>query len=333
MTTTAHPIPDYPTDRDIPIDAQETWPESVHRFDADGVAATALRAAEACGRPLLIRGSPGVGKSQTARAAAAAGHRPFVSAVIDSRTQAHDLMWRLDAVRRLGDAQVLQRDQTLKPEADYIEPQALWWATDWATAQEQMAAYCTAAGIDPDKRRRAVPGGWTPDTGRAPVLLLDEIDKADQDLPNALLEVLANGGFRLPFAGADVTARAGRRPLVVITTNEERELPQAFLRRCLILKLELPKTEAAFINYMRQMGERHQRFWKGRCEVLDRAAQRLWAQREDARRRHEYQPGTAEFLDLAGALANLWPGDADEQGRQIDRLEQFTFHKTLAAPR
>lgn len=325
-------IPVYPTDADIPIPAQETWPETVHRFDADGVAATALRAAEACGRPLLIRGASGVGKSQTARAAAAAGKRPFVSAVIDSRTQAHDLMWRVDAVRRLGDAQVLQPGQTLRGERDYIEPQALWWAIDWCGAADQMATHGRAAGIEP-VRQRSTPEGWTPQAGRAPVLLLDEIDKADPDLPNALLEVLANGGFRLPFAAEEVRATPGRRPLVVITTNEERELPQAFLRRCLILKLELPATEEAFLAYMQAMGERHQRFWAGRCEVLERAARRLWSQREEARRRHEYQPGTAEFLDLAGALANLWPGDAAEQGRQIDRLEQFTFHKTLAAPR
>ena len=145
--------------------------------------------------------------------------------------------------------------------------------------------------------------------------------------------MLANGGFRLPFAAAEVTASPGRHPLVVITTNEERDLPQAFLRRCLILKLELPETEAAFLTYMREMGERHQRFWAGRCEVLDRAAQRLWSQREEGRRRHEYRPGTAEFLDLAGALANLWPGDAAMQEQQLDLLEQFTFHKTLAAPR
>lgn len=325
-------IPVYPTDTDILIPAQETWPQTIHRFDADGLAATALRAAEACGRPLLIRGAPGVGKSQTARAAAVQGQRPFVSAVIDSRTQAADLMWRLDAVRRLGDAQVLGKGETLKPEADYIEPQALWWAICWKTATDQMKRYRAAAGGS-DSVERQVPEGWTPETGRAPVFLLDEIDKADQDLPNALLEVLANGGFRLPFAGADVTAPESRRPLVIITTNEERELPQAFLRRCLILKLELPKTEPEFLTYMREMGERHQHFWSGRCEVLDRAAQRLWSQREEARRRHEYQPGTAEFLDLAGALANLWPNDADEQGRQFDHLEQFTFHKTLAAPR
>ena len=331
--TVSHPgIPVYPTDTDIPIPAQETWPETIHRFAADGLAATALRAAEACGRPLLIRGAPGVGKSQTARAAAAAGGRPFVSAVIDSRTQAHDLMWRLDAVRRLGDAQVLQPGQKLRPEAEYIEPQALWWAIDWASARRQMATYCVAADVD-QARQHSTPKGWNPETGRSPVLLLDEIDKADPDLPNALLEVLANGGFRLPSAAAEVTASPGRHPLVVITTNEERDLPQAFLRRCLILKLELPETEAEFLTYMQEMGERHQRFWAGRCEVLDRAAKRLWSQREEARRRHEYRPGTAEFLDLAGALANLWPGDEVEQARQIDRLEQFTFHKTLAAPR
>ncbi|MFM2057421.1 MAG: hypothetical protein RLY71_1806 [Pseudomonadota bacterium] len=324
-------VPEYPVDCDITLDPQETWPRSVHRFEADRRAVTALRAAEACGRPLLVRGSPGVGKSQLARAAAQEGKRPFVSAVIDSRTQAHDLMWRLDAVRRLGDAQVLQGGQTLRPESDYIEPQALWWALDWKTAAERTDHYRKAAGLEAAKR--VVPKDWQPDNGRAPVLLLDEIDKADPDLPNALLEVLANGGFRLPFAGEAVKADYRRRPLVIITTNEERELPQAFLRRCLILTLELPKTENEFVQYMVAMGLRHQPLWQGNCLVMEQAAQRLWGRRVEAQRRQDYQPGTAEYLDLVSALANLWPGQAAEQERQLDLLAQFTFHKTQAAPR
>jgi MoxR-like ATPase len=324
-------IPEYRIDEDITLHGQETWPRSVHRFEADRRAVTALQAAEACGRPLLVRGSPGVGKSQLARAAAQAGERPFVSAVIDSRTQAHDLMWRLDAVRRLGDAQVLQQGQKLQPESDYIEPQALWWALDWTTAEDQICKYRQAAGLVAVKR--IVPAGWQPGSGRAPVVLLDEIDKADPDLPNALLEVLANGGFRLPFAGEAVKAHEQRRPLVIITTNEERELPQAFLRRCLILTLELPKTEAEFVDYMVAMGQRHEPFWQGTCLVMEQAASRLWSRRIEAQRRQDYQPGTAEYLDLVSALANLWPSDAAEQERQLDLLEQFTFHKTQAAPR
>lgn len=84
------PIPEYPVDDPVSLPPCGTWPASVHRFDA-GTAA-ALRAAEAAERPLLIRGDPGTGKSQTARAAAAAAGRLFVSVTIDGRTEAHDLL-------------------------------------------------------------------------------------------------------------------------------------------------------------------------------------------------------------------------------------------------
>lgn len=96
-------IPDYPLDQDVMLVRQGHLPASVHRFDNN--AAVALRAAEACGRPLLIRGKPGVGKSQTARAAAVAAGRPFLSVVIDGRSEAQDLMWRFDAVQ-IGRAHV-----------------------------------------------------------------------------------------------------------------------------------------------------------------------------------------------------------------------------------
>ena len=296
----------------------------MHCFDERSAAA--LRAAEACGRPLLVRGAPGVGKSQTARAAAAFAGRPFLSTVIDGRTEPHDLMWRFDAVRRLADAQVLRRGQTLERELHYVEPQALWWAYDWKGAKEQRTAHvepCTP------------PLAWTADADRA-VLLIDEIDKADPDLPNALLEVLANKGFPVPYGDRQVTCSDATRPLVVITTNEERELPTAFLRRCLVLTLELPDGRDALCDYLVAMGERHQAFhrhrlgdehWPGPCHVLPQAAARLWKQREEARGVGGYAPGTAEFLDLANALATLWPNDAAAQAAQLQRLSEFAFDK------
>jgi MoxR-like ATPase len=318
------PIPRYPAERDVDIDEQGTWPAAVHRFDERGAAA--LRAAEACGRPLLVRGAPGVGKSQTARAAAAFGNRPFLSAVIDGRTEPHDLMWRFDAVRRLADAQVLRPGDALRPESHYVEPQALWWAYDWNSAGAQPAASGEPC---------APPSGWDPAADRA-VLLIDEIDKADPDLPNALLEVLANKGFSVPYGHRQVKCSDDTRPLVVITTNEERELPNAFLRRCLVLTLELPDDETRLRDYLVAMGERHQAFqlrrlgadrWPGPCHVLPEAATRLWSMREAARRVGGYAPGTAEFLDLAGALATLHPDDAAAQREALDRLAEFSFHK------
>jgi MoxR-like ATPase len=321
MTVQLPPIPDYPvseTPDDLPIDIPEhgTWPAGVHRFKAETVAA--LRAAEAIGRPLLVRGLPGVGKSQTARAAAAFANRPFLSVVIDGHTEPHDLMWRVDAVKRLSDAQAHQA----KDELHYVQPQALWWAYDWDGARRQETS-CGRASASCEE-----PRVWTPNADRA-VLLIDEIDKADPDLPNALLDVLANKGFTPPFQGSQpVRCTAATRPLIVITTNEERELPPAFLRRCLSITLELPKDEQALIKELVLLGTQHQRYlitigqWPGPCHVLNEAAERIVAVRRGADP-GDYLPGTSEYLDLIGALATLYANNPAEQGRRIELLSTF----------
>jgi MoxR-like ATPase len=322
-------IIDYPIDQDIAIPAQGTWPVSVHLFKRATVAA--LRAAEATGRPLLVRGLPGVGKSETARAAAAHAQRPFLPVVIDGRTEPDDLKWRVDAVKRLSDAQA----QRVRDEHCYVRPELLWWAYDWAGAQQQAHI---AQVPPPDV---AVPAGWHPGTGRA-VVLLDEIDKADPDLPNALLEVLANTGFTPPFAGAPRVACTDQtRPLVVITTNEERELPAAFLRRCLVVTLELPKDPAALGAELIRLATRHERQQRLAQPapagpriaeaVITRAAEVFMDTRSDAQRKGDYLPGTAEFLDLIRALATLYPGQPDQQRQQIELLVGFV-RKSLQPP-
>lgn len=83
-----------------------SWPESVHEFDEESHC-YALMAAEAARRPLLVRGEPGIGKSQLARAAAVATGRLFQSVVVNARTECEDLQWKFDAVARLGEAQIL----------------------------------------------------------------------------------------------------------------------------------------------------------------------------------------------------------------------------------
>ncbi len=312
-------IPDYPVDTDILIAAQGTWPSSVHLFKRETVAA--LRAAEATGRPLLIRGLPGVGKSETARAAAAFAKRPFLSLVIDGRTEPDDLKWRVDAVKRLSDAQTGKT----KKESAYVRPEVLWWALDWAGAQSQsQRGGCRAPDV-------VVPSGWQPGRDRA-VLLLDEIDKADPDLPNALLEVLANRGFTPPFAGLGaVCCDESAKPLIIITTNEERELPPAFLRRCLVLKLELPPDDVLPAELIR-LAQRHQRHrGGGQCVILDEVAEAFMVLRK-ATRAGEYLPATSEFLDLVQALATLCPDDAQAQREQLQWLRKFVWKSLNPLP-
>ncbi len=317
-------LPDYPATEPIPIPPDGTWPKSVHVFDEDTVAA--LHAAEVTGRPLLLRGDPGTGKSETARAAAAAAKRPFVSVVIDGRTEPTDLKWRFDAVARLADAQVAKADQPLKNERAYLLPGALWWAYNWKSARERLDE------VNSDRNHKlAAPGTppekWSPETGRA-VLLIDEIDKADPDLPNALLEVLANLGFREPYGGTEVACTEATRPLVIITTNEERELPHAFLRRCLVHRLELPDDREALIGWLVNVGSRHQAAlkWPAKCskKLMLQAAAYVADARDSLAKTGRYLPGTSEFLDMIKVLATT-PADMHE--RRLAQLQKLALHK------
>lgn len=306
-------IPDYPIDQPIPLPARGTWPVSVHCFDRD--TAAALRAAEAAGRPLLLRGDPGTGKSQTARAAAEHAGRLFLSVTIDGRTEAHDLLWHHDAVARLADAQAGQRVQAPR---HYLTPGPLWWAYDWPGALAQWSR--RKQGDQP-----VLPAGQSAPSGT--VLLIDEIDKADPDLPNALLELLGNRGFTIPYAGQRVV-RGAAAPLVVITTNEERELPNAFLRRCLVHTLTLP---ADLTRWLKALGRLHleQLDLAARCfeGSLASAAAQLIEDRREAEQKQRYAPGLAEYLDLVIAVARLGASEA-EQSDLLNQIAGFVLRKT-----
>jgi MoxR-like ATPase len=198
-------------------------------FDAGLV--LAVNVALATGRPLLLRGRPGSGKSSMAASAAFALGWRFYSQTITSRTQARDLLWTVDDVARLSDAtagsgQARERER-------YVEPGLLWWAFDPVSA--------AGRGLAPSAMGAPVPDPNLGTVGAAhAVVLLDEIDKADPDVPNDLLEPLGWYRFRTD-RGLLVTAAA--EPLVVITTNGERDLPRAFLRRCVAYQLALPTVE------------------------------------------------------------------------------------------
>ena len=329
--------PDAPhTDIDLP--ARGVWPAAVHRFEPGHAAA--LRAAEAAGRPLLVRGLPGVGKSQLARAAAVAARRRFAWTVIDGRTEAQDLQWRFDAVQRLADAQ--NRTGAQLPPANYVSPGPLWAAFNWASAAHWGQQPGSTAPM-PDWMD-AEP--WhDPDTGAATapgdakvVLLLDEIDKADADLPNALLEALSGNGFTPTVPGVPaVHCHSAQRPLIIVTTNEERELPPAFLRRCFVIELALPADDAGLAEHLVALAIQHQSYLV-QCgqrqpnqicnqQVLADAAQALLAARQDARDHQAYLPATAEYLDLVRALATLFPGDDAQQAAHLALLKTYALKK------
>jgi len=295
-----------------PLPAIGGWPQQAHLFDDRSV--WAVQAALATGRPLLVRGEPGTGKSQLARAAAHVLKWPLLCEVITSRSESTDLLWRFDAVSRLGEAQIqgsMTASGLTKPEAirsnldplNFLQPGRLWWALNWRSALAQAG-----------KARCALPDGM-PANGlekdQGCVVLVDEIDKADADVPNGLLECLANQSFHVPYLSSPVARNADQpNPLVVITTNEERELPAAFLRRCLVLHYSLPREQGALKAWLIERGEAHFPQQKAAMKgdfgsVLAEAANQLILDRSTAQETGLAVPGQAEYLDLLRAVFEI----------------------------
>jgi MoxR-like ATPase len=163
----------------------------------------AVNAAVALERPLLIKGEPGTGKTVLAYEMAEALNAPLITWHIKSTTKAHNGLYEYDAVSRLRDSQL--GDERVHDVRNYLKPGKLW-----------------EAFTSPVR----------------PVLLIDEIDKADIEFPNDLLQELDRMEFFVHETGE--TIRAEVRPVVVITSNNEKELPDAFLRRCFFHFIRFP---------------------------------------------------------------------------------------------
>ena len=296
------------------------WPESVHVFDDMSI--WAVKAAMAAERPLLIRGEPGTGKSQLARAAARKMKRAFISEVVHSGSEHQDLQWQFDAVARLGEAQILgssggaNSKEVLDP-SRFLSPSALWWAFDYKGAKQHCSEYSISC------RMPVAPKGWS--YGDGCVVLIDEIDKADADLPNGLLETLGNGAFTVPYLDRPIGMEEDvPPPLVVITTNEERELPGAFLRRCMVLHMELPKDDKTLAVWLTGRGKRH--FPSLSESIRKEAASQLIEDRKKAISLGHLPPGQAEYLDILRALSRLGE-DEKEQSDVLKNIKKFALHK------
>ena len=163
----------------------------------------AVNAAVTLRRPLLIKGEPGTGKTVLAHEIARAAGAPLIEWHIKSTTKAHQGLYEYDAVARLRDGQL--GDARVHDIANYIRRGKLWDAFTSPTL---------------------------------PVLLIDEIDKADIEFPNDLLQELDRMSFDVYETGERVAA--AERPIVVITSNNEKELPDAFLRRCFFHYIKFP---------------------------------------------------------------------------------------------
>lgn len=325
-----------------------TLPQTAHVFDRESI--DAIDAALAARRPLLVRGEPGTGKSQLARAAASVLERAFLPFTVDARTEARDLLYTVDTVARLADAQIAghlpgdpRRNMRLDlAEARYTTPGPLWWAFDWSSARKQAglaqgitsgsSESSTNGDAEEAELARAIspwtPPGWAETAGV--VVLVDEIDKADPAVPNGLLEALGQGEFRPP-GGEAVAARKAPAapPLVIITTNEERTLPDAFVRRCLVLQLGWPREREKLIEALVERGRAH--FGGPPADppaaVLRAAAEMVADDRDEVARRGLCPPGGAEYLDLLRAVRELAPRKPKEQRAILDRIRPYALRK------
>lgn len=264
-----------------PADPLAPRDKDVYVFDDNQPIVLAVNVAMSTRRPLLIYGPAGCGKSSLAPNVARILRRRYYEQVISSRTEAQDLLWTFDAVRRLRDAQA---NQVLGADSTYTEPGVIWWAFDRASALGQGGTE-QAQGSEADL--------WGP-----AVVLLDEIDKADPDLPNNLL--LPLGGYRFAHAGTWIEAPEAAAPLVVITTNDERDLSRPFLRRCVVLTLKHPEKPA-----MTRIANAHLGGGSGRQGLYDTVAELVIGLRAEAERQRLPAPSTAEYLDTLRACIRL----------------------------
>jgi len=236
----------------------------------------AVNAAVTLERPLLVKGEPGTGKTLLAEEVARALGRPLLQWHIKSTTKAQQGLYEYDAVSRLRDSQL--GDGRVADIGNYIKPGVLWEAFE-----------------------SEVPA----------VVLIDEIDKADIEFPNDLLRELDRMEFFVYETGR--TVRARHRPLVVITSNNEKELPDAFLRRCFFHYIRFPDRET-----MTRIVDVH--YPKLKRELLREALEVFFGLREVPGLKKK--PSTSELLDwLKLLLAEDIPPEAlQSQVREGGRL-------------
>ena len=301
-----------------------SWSRSAHQFSEHERGA--IKAAEITGRPLLIRGEPGLGKSQIARAIAAQNHWPLITHVVNARTEIDDLLYRVDHVRRLSDAHLMAASQQTmeKGLGGYIDHGPVWRALYLSAGKEiEYTDDCYPSIKDENFK------GYYEPAQPGCVLLIDEIDKAPPDVPNALLEVLSEMQFVVPQTGETI-AGDKQNLRVIITANDERDLSAAFIRRCAALELSLgsdPQTRLCSIGRAHVASELIPPISDNTIEY----AAGLVVKERNRLHQGNYRPGTSEFLDLLKVAGDFLQNgnDQDQLNSVLDQMGNYLIRKSI----
>jgi MoxR-like ATPase len=294
--------------QEIKLKEIQGFPSGGYRLSQEHVGA--IQAAYFTKRPLLVRGDPGLGKSQLAHAIASFLDWGLLSTVIHYNSNIEDLLYSQDHLERLHDANQTKSNgvedtaKQLAPEK-YIRPGKIWQAI----APSTLSDFC---GVKPHDKQGSV-------------LLIDEIDKADSSLPNALLEVLNNKTISVPCLKEPINQDKEHPLFVVITSNDERLLPQAFLRRCAVLDLRLEQEEEKAIEQLTNVYKTHLKFNVELAldEKLVREAAKLVIVQRSKQSPEEYHSGTSEFLDVIKALCEF----PDKNSENLNTLSSYLINK------
>jgi MoxR-like ATPase len=279
----------------LPALEPSVWLHDPRGYVADEGLRDAVNVALALGQPLLITGEPGTGKTELA--ASIAFELGLVAPLVfntKSGSVARDLFYRYDSLRHFHDAQFRTEAPSIE---NYIQYEALGLAI--------------LRAVDPSSAGDSVPSSLRADRCTRSVVLIDEVDKAPRDLPNDVLNEIDQMAFTVKETGRSFVADHAYKPIVVLTSNSEKTLPDAFLRRCVFYHITFPTRER-----LRQIVQQRIRPDSDFSpSMLEHAIERFEEIRELGLRK---KPSTAELLAWLQVLTRLQidvahpkPGEAE----------------------